>query len=280
MTSALKILHEEHRDLLRIIAALEAMAKDDAELTHAATLEKLTSILHFLRVYPCAIHHPKEEALYPKMAAADLSFALGYAALLKDHAISYALIRNIDLARIKAASPEGAARLKEAILDYVGHKRRHIAREEQVILPLAERVLDATTLADLRASFAAQSGPAIWADLRREFESIVAAENSETEQTAEKGFRRHCEEAVARMRTYRRDSRRSNPGTGGFAPFPWIATDAFRVLAMTTGRSFSAASPGAGRVVQPPSFFLAEASGNSQMAKTMNSDSAKAIQPV
>jgi hypothetical protein len=37
------------------------------------------------------------------------------------------------------------------------------------------------------------------------------------------------------MRASRRDGRRSNPGT---VPIPWIAADAFRVLAMTAGWIF------------------------------------------
>jgi hypothetical protein len=46
------------------------------------------------------------------------------------------------------------------------------------------------------------------------------------------------------MRAYRRDGRRSNPENSGFALFPWIATDAFRVLAMTGKGRFSAACQG------------------------------------
>lgn len=165
MTSPLDTLRQEHRDIARVLCALE-----DAVASEAAVAENLRSgrfapLLRYLRVLPCSIHHPKEESLLPILAAKDLGVALEMEKHHQDHAISYALLRAIDGALARTKDAKDYARFREIVLNYVEHKRRHIAREDEVLLPLAERLLDATDLVRLKDLFDRIGGGILLPDL-------------------------------------------------------------------------------------------------------------------
>ena len=158
MTSALKIIRAEHRDIARLLHALEDLAEDDAVLARGVKSGLIASMLHRLRVFPYAIHHPKEERhLFPTVMAKDANVVALVATLVKEHAMGYALLREVEVALAAAGGEKDRARLKEAIFAYVGHKFRHMEREEKEILPIAEEMFDAETLASLQRAFAANN---------------------------------------------------------------------------------------------------------------------------
>jgi hemerythrin-like domain-containing protein len=174
VVSALEHIREEHRNIARVLHTLEDLAEDDEVLMRGVKSGLIASLLHYLRVFPYAIHHPKEERdLFPAVAGRNGNAGLVVAALLKDHAAGYALLREIDVAIAEAGAVEGLARLKAVIRAYLDHKFRHIEREEGEILPVAEQVLDAETLADMQAAFAASATSKSSGELRAEFESLV-----------------------------------------------------------------------------------------------------------
>ena len=174
MNSATDIIRDEHREIARILHTLEDLAENEEVLARGIKSGLIASMLHYLRVFPYAIHHPKEEkALFPAVAAKDgKTLVAVMAALVKDHAIAYALLREIEVAMGQSGTAAGIARLKEAILKYIGHKRRHIEREEGEILPIAERILDAENCAALKKSFTAGAHSKTGKDMRSEFEAL------------------------------------------------------------------------------------------------------------
>jgi hemerythrin-like domain-containing protein len=175
MASALDFIREEHRNIARVLHTLEDLAEDDAVLARGVKSGLIASMLHYLRVFPYSIHHPNEEQeLFPAVAAKDRNAAVIVAALLKDHAKSYALLREIDATIAGADTATGLTRLKAAIRTYVSHKQRHIKREEQEILPVAEQILDVETLAAMRRAFAASAGSKSSDEFRMEFESLYS----------------------------------------------------------------------------------------------------------
>lgn len=173
MASALEFIREEHRNIARILHTLEDLAEDDAVLARGVKSGLIAAMLHYLRVFPYAIHHPKEEQeLFPAVAAKDSNAAVIVAALLKDHAKGYALLQEIDAAIAAAGTAPGLARLKAAIRAYVGHKHRHIEQEEREILPVAEQILDVETLAAMKQAFAASTKSKSSDDIRTKFEAL------------------------------------------------------------------------------------------------------------
>ena len=76
MTLSLEFIRDEHRNIARVLKALEDLAREDARLKKSIGSDLLASILYYLRVYPYAVHHPKEERhLFPAAAAIDAAAA-------------------------------------------------------------------------------------------------------------------------------------------------------------------------------------------------------------
>ena len=173
MPSSLDLIRTEHRNIARVLRALEDIAKDTANLSHAARSDLLTSILYYLRVFPYAVHHPKEERhLFPAVAAKDKAAGVAAASLHTEHAEGYGLLHKIESLAAAATDEKSLGILKSAILSYVEHERRHMAREEQEILPAAERVLSESEQTAIRQAFAGHADPMFGENIQTGFDVL------------------------------------------------------------------------------------------------------------
>jgi hemerythrin-like domain-containing protein len=173
MTLSLEFIRDEHRNIARVLKALEDLARDDARLKKSIGSDLLASILYYLRVYPYAVHHPKEERhLFPAAAAIDAAAAAAVAALRQEHTEGYAELRQIETAAADCGDAAGFARLKDAILSFVAHEYRHMNREETEIIPAAERALTPEAIVAMRRQFAAAGDPAFGENVHAGFEAL------------------------------------------------------------------------------------------------------------
>lgn len=172
MTLSLEFIRDEHRNIARVLKALENLALDDAALAREANSDLFAAMLYYLRVFPYAVHHPKEERHLFPLAAKDPGARAAVAALHQEHAEGYALLQKIETVAAAAGAPDGLARLKAAILDYVGHEFRHMEREEKEILPVVERTLDAETLAAMRRTFGCHADPVFSKNIQAGFDAL------------------------------------------------------------------------------------------------------------
>jgi len=93
-----------------------------------------------------AQHHPKESRLlFPKVATASQDAADAVRLLDQDHAQSEASARHLQhlLLAWEMIGSTRRARFESACVSYVAHLMNHMAIEEQLILPQAERCLSA-----------------------------------------------------------------------------------------------------------------------------------------
>ena len=164
-----EILREEHRVILRALELLEAAGR----FTGRATLPDpwWREIIAWLRGFADANHHGKEEtSLFPAMVKAGVPSMGGpIGVMLEEHERGRALIRAME-------ADDPAARAIAA-REYVGMLREHIDKENGVLFPLADAVLDET----------AQRA------VGREFEDVEAEQGRQ-------GSIPHAEAAVERLR--------------------------------------------------------------------------------
>lgn len=173
MSLSLEFIRDEHRNIARVLKALENLARDDSALKKAVGSDLLASILYYLRVYPYAVHHPKEERyLFPAAAARNAAAAAAVEALRQEHTEGYAELRKLDLAASACADAAGLARLKEAILAFVAHEYGHMKREETEIIPVAERALTPEETVAMRRHFAAGNDPVFGENIQTGFEAL------------------------------------------------------------------------------------------------------------
>ncbi len=128
-------LREEHRVILRVLALLESATSRLArgETVPAGWWEGL---IGFLRTFADLNHHAKEERyLFPALAKAGVPSEGGpVAVMLSEHVEARGLV--------EAMQAEDTSQRVEAARRYVQHLRDHIEKENGVLFPLAEAVLE------------------------------------------------------------------------------------------------------------------------------------------
>lgn len=146
------ILSAEHRVIEQVLDCLEALAeraRDDGRLDVA----RAETALEVVRTFADRCHHGKEEErLFPMLVARGMSTQLGpIAVMLDDHRAGREYVRRMG----EAAAAADAAAFVPAAAGYVALLRDHIAKEDGVLFPLAESMLDETAREALLASFRA-----------------------------------------------------------------------------------------------------------------------------
>lgn len=132
------ILMAEHRNIEKVLACLERMA-DAFEASGEMDRRPAGDALEFLRTYADRLHHGKEEAnLFPAMEERGVPREMGPTAVMRqEHDMGRGLVRDM-AAAIEAGDLDGFV---AAARDYVGLLRDHIAKEDQVLFPMADGIL-------------------------------------------------------------------------------------------------------------------------------------------
>ena len=164
MRSATGILRDEHDLILRALLSLEAAAE---RLVVGGALPGglWTEMIDWLRAFADHNHHAKEEkALFPARVKAGVPAEGGpIAVMLEEHAEGRALLAAM---RTGESVDQVAAAQR-----YIRLLRDHIDKENGVLFPLADAVLDERDQAEVCREFAnlnAQLGEAACLDLARD----------------------------------------------------------------------------------------------------------------
>lgn len=148
VASPTQTLREEHRVILRAIVLVE-VAAGRLDAGRALPAGWWDELLEWLRVFADRNHHAKEEAyLFPALAQAGVPAAGGpVGVMLEEHTEGRGLVR------LMAESPP--ERRAAAARRYVHLLREHIDKENGVLFPLADAVLDEVAQRELAREFAA-----------------------------------------------------------------------------------------------------------------------------
>ena len=185
---AIGILRDEHRSLAAVLHAwMHALARAREE-DRPVDLALMRAIVRYVRTFPVALHHPKEEQqLFRRLRARTPVVNAELDELGRQHERDHQLVDEI-AALVDALGGAGEATrtsltrtLEEAVGRYATFQWEHMGREEGVVLPAAQRHLDADDWAAIDAAFAANADPHFGseddADFRHLFSRIVNLAN-------------------------------------------------------------------------------------------------------
>lgn len=148
---AIEELVRDHESILLLLGTLERLA--DPARSNAA-LPLLRRALELLHRFADEAHHAKEErCLFPALNRAGLPLQMGpLAVMLHEHDQGRTLTRAMDAAleALAAGRPGAAQELERAARLHVQHLRQHIAKENQVLFPMARQLLAAPDLGALQ----------------------------------------------------------------------------------------------------------------------------------
>jgi hemerythrin-like domain-containing protein len=151
-----QILMDEHRVIERVLASLETAARrlESGRTVRAAFFLEAAD---FIREFADGTHHEKEEgALFPAMKQAGVPDQGGpIGVMLSEHDEGRRLTRAMRAAAegLAAGKPDARARLVESALAYAALLRQHIAKEDTILFPMADQVLDESQRARLSEAF-------------------------------------------------------------------------------------------------------------------------------
>jgi hemerythrin-like domain-containing protein len=137
--NAIQTMMDEHQTILRVLACLEELVTNDAHAHEpAGTFAKAA---RFLREYADTLHHGKEEdLLFPAMESSGMPAGGGPTAVMRvEHDEGRALVRR--MREISDAEPFDRGRFAQPAIDFVALLRAHIAKEDHILYPMAQRML-------------------------------------------------------------------------------------------------------------------------------------------
>jgi len=162
-----------------VLYSLRHAVRQVREQGAAPDFRLLGAILDYIEAFPERLHHPKEDAFLFAVLAQRCAEAKPLIAILADeHASGGALIRDLR-ARLSRCHGAGPAfdEFAETVDAYAAFHWRHMTREEEILLPLALRHLDAGDWDRIGAAFRANDNPlhglTARQDLDRLFSTIV-----------------------------------------------------------------------------------------------------------
>ncbi len=151
-----EILTDEHRVIEVVLACLDKMA-DEAFASRRIDAAAAREAISFIRTFADGCHHAKEEhRLFPALERGGLPVDAGPTAVMRqEHEIGRAHVRKMDEAVTKFEQGDARAvdRFCIEARSYVELLREHIAKEEQVLFPLADRMLPPGTQEEVLAGF-------------------------------------------------------------------------------------------------------------------------------
>ena len=156
MLKATEVLRQEHEVILKMLDATEELAR---QLTAGRRVEPrvLDGLQEFLRLFADQCHHGKEEdLLFPKLEQKGMPRQAGpIGVMLIEHDQGRAWIRQMMQASAAYAQgrPEAPSNWANAARGYAALLRDHIAKENNILFVMAERMLSPEEQSELSAQF-------------------------------------------------------------------------------------------------------------------------------
>ncbi len=159
---SLRIIRDEHAALAAMLRSLSMMLQRGPGNEPDQFFDVLRAMLFYIDEFPERLHHPKESnLLFPKVVRVAPDTMATVQRLEQDHMRGESSVRELQH-HLLAWELLGESRrevFNTAAKSYVAFYLEHMRLEETVILPEAEKSLDAADWYELDAAFAANCDP-------------------------------------------------------------------------------------------------------------------------
>jgi hemerythrin-like domain-containing protein len=160
--TSLKIIRDEHGALSAMLRSLSMLLAEYRRKGNAPDFDVLRAMLFYIDEFPERLHHTKEsELLFPRLRQRSAQAAEVLDRLDRDHARGEHAIRELehDLLAYEVLGEPRREAFEQAVARYIEFYFAHMTLEEDVVLPLAEKLLTAQDWAELDAAFELNRDP-------------------------------------------------------------------------------------------------------------------------
>ena len=176
VSEPLAIIIDEHRSIAAVIRGMERVVAAVPE-GGAPPFPLLRAMVHYIKAFPEALHHPKENAyLFARLRARTRDFDETLAELERQHAAGHAVVARLEqaLAAYEADPAGGLPEFGAAVGQFAVTQWAHMNLENSVILPAARQHLTDDDWRAIGEAFAANGDPRFSADSDDEFRLLFA----------------------------------------------------------------------------------------------------------
>jgi hemerythrin-like domain-containing protein len=159
---AIAILKSEHRSISAVLQALKDLARKAQDTSARPPFQALRSLVRYIDEFPDQLHHPKEDQhLFARLVLRAPQTRALIEELHAEHEKGARLIRDVERALLFLEEdwPGGRREFQQAVDGYAAFEWQHMRTEEEKLLPLAERYLEADDWSAISAAFAANTDP-------------------------------------------------------------------------------------------------------------------------
>ena len=171
----LAIIRDEHRSIAAVIHGLEHIVREARSTGAAPSFPLLRAIARYVRAFPEALHHPKEDAyLFPRLRARTSECDATLAELEAQHVAGTMLVDAFErsVAAYEADPATGFAGFASAVAAYASSQMAHMALEAKVVIPAARQYLTADDWAQIGAAFGDNGDPRFSVDADEEYRHL------------------------------------------------------------------------------------------------------------
>jgi hemerythrin-like domain-containing protein len=137
-------LINEHK-AIKVMLSIMSKIAENIRNDKGVETNDVDRIVDFLKTFADKCHHGKEEnALFPALVLAGMSKESGpIGVMLHEHTLGRGYIKEISASteKFKAGNSESIQLIANNLSDYINLLQSHIQKEENVLFPMAEKVL-------------------------------------------------------------------------------------------------------------------------------------------
>jgi hemerythrin-like domain-containing protein len=159
VSKPLQVLYDEHRSIAAVLDALLQLLR---EVRRGKPVDQRVfhQILYYLDVFPERHHHPKEdEALFRAVRSRTDEADAAIRQLEQQHGAGATAVGTLAQLLNRWQGGEPVDTFDRACADFVARYREHMRLEEEVLMPIAQRVLQPADWAAVEAEFARHDDP-------------------------------------------------------------------------------------------------------------------------
>jgi hemerythrin-like domain-containing protein len=173
----LAIIRDEHRSLAAVIHGLEHIVREARTTGTPPSFPLLRAIVRYLRAFPQALHHPKEDGyLFPLLRARTSECDATLADLEAQHVAGEKLVDALERSvEAYAADPAGGfPAFEAAVAAFAATQMDHMGLEMKVVIPAARKYLTDDDWAQIAAAFGDNGDPRFSVDADEEYRQLFA----------------------------------------------------------------------------------------------------------
>lgn len=159
---AIRIIKDEHSAIASVLYALRYLVKQMREGAAEPNFPLLRAILDYIVSYPDRWHHPKEDRfLFARIRQRTHDADALIADLEREHQVGYPMIEALKqcLIDFQNSTSGGGDGFFDLASRYIQLEWAHMRKEEDLLMPIAERVLDKADWEEIDRAFRENDNP-------------------------------------------------------------------------------------------------------------------------